>query len=94
MQYLYALEFVRRQFFDFEESKKGIETLVLVENGARNPHDINLICFSVTMISVAFLSHQSLHHGNRETRKTLEQTLIFQIGTLNPHGINERFSFD
>ena len=27
------------------------------------------------------------------SRKTLEQKLIFQIGTLNPHGINERFSF-
>ena len=24
-------------------------------------------------------------------RKTLEQKVIFQIGTLNPHGINEHF---
>ena len=24
---------------------------------------------------------------------TLEQKFSFQIGTLNPHGINERFSF-
>ena len=23
----------------------------------------------------------------------LEQKLIFQLGTLSPHGINERFSF-
>ena len=29
-----------------------------------------------------------------ETRKTLEQKFVFQIGTLNPHGINERFSFN
>ena len=29
-----------------------------------------------------------------ESRKTLEQKFIFQIGTLNPHGINERFSFN
>ena len=29
-----------------------------------------------------------------ESRKTLEQRFIFQIGTLNPHGINERFSFN
>ena len=28
------------------------------------------------------------------SRKTLEQRFIFQIGTLNPHGINERFSFN
>ena len=34
----------------------------------------------------------SLHLGRSESRKTLEQKFIFQIGTLNPHGINERFS--
>ena len=28
-----------------------------------------------------------LHLGNSESRKTLEQKFIFQIGTLNPHGI-------
>ena len=31
----------------------------------------------------------SLHQGSTESRKTLEQ-----IGTLNPHGINERFLFN
>ena len=36
----------------------------------------------------------SLHLGSLESRKTLEQNFIFQIGTLNPHGINERFSFN
>ena len=35
----------------------------------------------------------SLHHGNKESRKNLEQKLIFQLGTLSPHGINERLSF-
>ena len=34
-----------------------------------------------------------LHHGNTESRKNLEQKLIFQLGTLSPHGINERLSF-
>ena len=33
----------------------------------------------------------SLHQGNTESRKNLEQKVILQIGTLNPHGINERF---
>ena len=28
-----------------------------------------------------------LHLGSSESRKTLEQKFIFQIGTLNPHGI-------
>ena len=36
----------------------------------------------------------SLHLGSSESRKTLEQKFIFQIDTLNPHGINERFSFN
>ena len=38
----------------------------------------------------------SLHLATTESRKNLEQkfTMIFQIGTLNPHGINERFSFN
>ena len=35
----------------------------------------------------------SLHLGSSESRKTLEQKFIFQIGTLNPNGTNERFSF-
>ena len=35
----------------------------------------------------------SLHLGNTENRKNIEQKFIFQIGTLSPCGINERFSF-
>ena len=34
-----------------------------------------------------------LHLGGSESRKTLEQKFIFQIGTLSPYVINERFSF-
>ena len=36
----------------------------------------------------------SLHLGTTESLKNLEQKFIFQIGTPNPHGINERFSFN
>ena len=32
--------------------------------------------------------------GHTKSRNTLEQKFIFQIGTINPHGINERFSFN
>ena len=35
----------------------------------------------------------SLHLGSSESRTTLEQKFIFQIGTLNPIDINECFSF-
>jgi len=33
-----------------------------------------------------------LLQGNTESRKNLEQKFIFQVGSLDPHGINERFS--
>ena len=36
----------------------------------------------------------SLHQGSTESRKSLEQKFSFEIGTLNPHGINERFSLN
>ena len=36
----------------------------------------------------------SLHKGRTESRKTLAQKVIFQMGTLDPHGINGRFSFN
>ena len=35
----------------------------------------------------------SLHHRNTESRKSLEQKSIFQLGTLSPHRINEPLSF-
>ena len=35
----------------------------------------------------------SLHHGNTESRKNLEQKFTFQPGALYSHGINERLSF-
>ena len=35
----------------------------------------------------------SLHHGNTESRESLEQKFSFQLGTLPPHGNNERLSF-
>ena len=36
----------------------------------------------------------SQHLGSSESRKTLEQKFSPQISTLNPHSINERFSFN
>ena len=36
----------------------------------------------------------SPHLNTSESRKTLEQHFFFQIGTLNPQGINERSSFN
>ena len=52
---------------------------------------LNLPNHSKQHMSVCGLS---LHQGSTESRKTLEQKFIFQIGILDPHGINERFSFN
>ena len=49
--------------------------------------------------NLPYHSHQmticglSFHNGNTESRKTLEQKFIFQLGTFYSHGINERLSF-
>ena len=40
------------------------------------------------------VSGLSLHLGSSESRKRPEQKFIFQISTFNPHGIDERFSFN
>jgi len=34
----------------------------------------------------------SLHQSNTESRENLTIKFVFEIDTLNPHGINERFS--
>ena len=47
-----------------------------------------------TLINIFQTIGLSLHQGATESRKNLEQKFIFQIGTLNPHGINECFSFN
>ena len=39
------------------------------------------------------ISSFSLHQGNTESHKNLEQSFIFQLGTLNP-GLQNRFSFN
>ena len=51
---------------------------------------LNLPCHSQQHGAVCGLS---LHLGSSESCKTLEQKFLFQIGTLNLHSINERFSF-
>ena len=51
----------------------------------------NLLNHSSQHVTICGLS---LHQGNTESRKNLEQKSIFQIVTLNLHGINERFSFN
>ena len=36
----------------------------------------------------------SLHLGSLALLQNIRTKIFFQIGTLNPHGINERFSFN
>ena len=78
----------------FEFSSKGVGMSVSKDDkDASKPvaRHFNLPNHSKTHMAVCGLS---LHQGSTESHKTLEQRFIFQIGTLNPHGINERFSFN
>ena len=60
------------------------------DNNASKPvaRHFNLPYHSKQHMAVCGLS---LHQGNTESHKTLEQKFIFQIDTLNPHVINGRF---
>ena len=97
----------RRSFPDFFEGKGGCtqarrlgdrfrEHLRDVEKNDKDAskpvsRHFNLHNYSKQHMAICGLS---LHQGATESRKNLEQKFIFQIGTLNPHGINERFSFN
>ena len=87
---LYIGETGRRLGDRFQEHLRDVEK---DENNASKPivRQFNLPNHSKQHMAVCDLS---LHQGSLESRKTLEQQFIFQIGSLNPHGINERFSFN
>ena len=73
----------RENFRDVEKNNKDVSKPV-----ARH---FNLPNHSKKHMAICGLS---LHQGTTESRKNLKQKFIFQIDTLNPHGINERFSFN
>ena len=87
---LYIGETGRRLGDRFREHLRDVEKN---ENNASKPiaRHFNLPNHSKQHMAVCGLS---LHQGSTESRKTPEQKFIFQIGSLNPHGINERFSFN
>ena len=81
--YLHLLKFVKFV-------KKFLKILIL------------LTCISIYISTIIFLASLDNDRSTVETSyftvdfyryTSLEQKIIFQIGTLNPHGINERFSF-
>ena len=52
-----------------------------------------LRAISITLITDMTICGLSLLFGNTDSSKNLEETFIFQLGTLYPHGINDRLSF-
>ena len=87
---LYFGETGRRLGERFREHLRDVERNVKDASKAVAKH------FNLPNHSKQHIAHcgLSLHQGSSESRKTLEQEFIFQIGTLNSHGINERFSFN
>ena len=87
---LYIGETGRRPGDRFRENPRDVERN---DKDASKPvaRHFNLPNYSKQHMAVCGLS---LCVGSSESRKTLAQKFIFQIGTLNPHGINECFSFN
>jgi len=48
----------------------------------------------ITKLSDFILKMTEVLFGLQISRNSLEQKFSFEIGTLNPYGINERFSFN
>ena len=84
---LYIDETGRRLGHRFREHLRDVEK---DDKDASKPvaRHFNLPNHSKEHMSICGLS---LHQGTTDSRKNLEQRFLFQIGTLNPHGINERF---
>ena len=89
-QKLYIGETGRRLGDRFREHLRDVERNVKDASKSVARH-FHLLSHSKQHMAVCGLS---LHLGNSESRKTLQQKFIFQIGILNPYGINERFSFN
>ena len=87
---LYIGETERRLGDRFREHRHDVEK---DNKNASKPlaRHFNLPNHSKQQTAVCSLSSRQ---GSTESCKTLEQKFIFQIGTLNPHGIKERFSFN
>ena len=87
---LYIGETGRRPGDRFREHLRNVEK---DDKNASKPvaRHLNLPNHSTQHMVVCDLS---LPQGSTESRKTLEQKFIFQIGTLSLHGINERSSFN
>ena len=87
---LYIGETGRRLGDRFREHLRDIEK---DDKDASKPvaQHFNLPNHSKEHMSICGLS---LQQGTTDSRKNLEQRFSFQIGTLNPHGINECFSFN
>ena len=87
---LYIGETGRRQGDRFREHLREVERN---DKDASKPvaRHFNLANNSKQRMAVCGLS---LLPGSSESCKTLEQKFIFQIGALNPHGINEGFAFN
>ena len=85
---LYIDETGRRLGYRFREHPPDVE--VNDKDASKSVARLfNLLNQSKQYMAVCNLS---LHLGGSESCKTLERKFIFQIGTFNPHGINERFS--
>ena len=84
---LYIGETGRRRSDRFAEHLRSVRNNDIDKPVARH---FNAANYSISDIKVCAISPIS---GGNDSRKIHEKRLIFKIGTIHSHGLNERFSF-
>ena len=77
----------RRLYDRFAECLRSVRNNDVDKPVARH---FNAANHSISDIKVCAISPIS---GGNDSRKRYEKRLIFKIGTIHPHGLNQRFSF-
>ena len=84
---LYIGETGRRLSDRFAEHLRSVRNNDVDKPVARH---FNAVNHSISDMKICAISPIS---GGNDSRKRHEKRLIFKIGTIHPHGLNERFSF-
>ena len=84
---LYISETGRRLSDRFAEHLRSVRNNDVDKPVARH---FNAANHSISDMKICAISPIS---GGNDSRKRHEKRLIFKIGTIHPHGLNERFSF-
>ena len=84
---LYIGETGRRLSDRFAEQIRSVRNNDVDKHVVRHFNTANHFISNINVCAISSIS------GGNDSRKRQEKRLIFKIGTIHPHGLNERFSF-